>query len=403
MAIEDDQDTEPNVKKRSRAAVWLIRLAVLLIAVFLCLTATFLIVDQWQSSRLELATGAVNPNLNVIERIYLSASLAARTGDLDAAIGAGSEIVPFIVSTGENAEEIATNLNDAGILDDRELFLDYVRYYGFDSILEAGTYRLNPQLTYHELARRLSKAVIEDVELRFLEGWRLEEMVAYLAAVNPAEIDPFEFQSIAVKRLLPTPGEYEFLSSLPEGATLEGFLFPDTYVVPVAADATDLITMMLDNFDVRLTPAMRQSIGAQGLTIFEAVILASIIERESYIPNEMPAMAGVFLNRLRDGIALQADPTVQYALGYDEDSDSWWKSPLSRADLEFDSPYNTYVINSLPLGPIANPGLSSLEAIAAPLDSPYYFFVLDCTAVVTGTHVFSTSYEEHLAHVERCR
>jgi UPF0755 protein len=253
------------------------------------------------------------------------------------------------------------------------------------------------------LARRLTKAAIEEVELRFLEGWRLEEMVAYLAAINPAEIDPLEFQSIAVTRSLPTPNDYEFLSSLPEGATLEGFLFPDSYVVPVAADATDLITMMLDNFDEKLTPAMRQSIGAQGLTIHEAVILASIIERESYIPNEKPAMAGVFLNRLRDGIALQADPTVQYALGYDENSDSWWKSPLSGIDLEYDSPYNTYVINGLPLGPIANPGISSLEAMAAPLDSEYYFFVLDCTAVVTGTHVFSTSFEEHLAHVDRCR
>jgi UPF0755 protein len=148
---------------------------------------------------------------------------------------------------------------------------------------------------------------------------------------------------------------------------------------------------------------MRQAFGAQGLTLREALILASIIEKEATIPEEKPVMAAVFLNRLRAGMPLQADPTVQYALGYHETSGTWWKSPLDAADLAVVSPYNTYQANGLPPGPISNPGLASLQAIANPAAVDYLFFVLDCMAPTPGTHVFSVTYEEHLAHVERCR
>lgn len=117
-------------------------------------------------------------------------------------------------------------------------------------------------------------------------------------------------------------------------------------------------------------------------------------------------MAAVFLNRLAAGMPLQADPTVQYAVGYQAATDSWWKSPLDAADLALESPYNTYQIGGLPPGPIANPGLTSLQAIANPAAVDYLFFVLDCAAgngAATGAHVFSVTYDEHLGHVERCR
>jgi UPF0755 protein len=220
---------------------------------------------------------------------------------------------------------------------------------------------------------------------------------------QPAEIDADEFLRIIKKQDLTDLSSYEFLSSLPESATLEGFLFPDTYRVSVEASAEELVHIMMDNFDEKLSPATRQAIGAQGLSIFEAVTLASIIQRESVVVSESPAIASVFLNRLRDGTKLQADPTVQYALGYQQATDNWWKSPLSFEDLEINSPYNTYMVHGLPPGPISNPGLSYLEAVAAPLISEYYFFVADCEAEVPGSHIFSKTYDEHLFYVERCR
>ena len=112
-------------------------------------------------------------------------------------------------------------------------------------------------------------------------------------------------------------------------------------------------------------------------------------------------MAAVFLNRLAAGMPLQADPTVQYALGFVEGT--WWKSPLSAADLQVNSPYNTYLVPALPPGPISNPGLASLLAVANPADVDYLFFVLDCAAATPGAHAFSVTYDEHLANVGRCQ
>jgi UPF0755 protein len=148
---------------------------------------------------------------------------------------------------------------------------------------------------------------------------------------------------------------------------------------------------------------MRQSFGAQGLSVYEAVTLASIVQREAVVREERPLMVGVFLNRLGQAIMLQADPTVQYAVGYDLEGDTWWKSPLTRADLAFDSPYNTYRYEGLPPGPIANPSLGALQAVAEPIDTDLLYFVVDCQAEQVGQHVFSQTFEEHLANVEACR
>ena len=145
---------------------------------------------------------------------------------------------------------------------------------------------------------------------------------------------------------------------------------------------------------------MRQSFGLQQLTVYEAVILASVVQREAVDEAEQPLIAGVFLNRLQLGMQLQADATVQYAIG--NATNGWWKSPLSADDLTADSPYNTYLSPALPPGPIANPGLSALQAVAEPLESDFIFFVADCTPGANGQHLFSVTYEEHLVNVGRC-
>jgi UPF0755 protein len=154
--------------------------------------------------------------------------------------------------------------------------------------------------------------------------------------------------------------------------------------------------VLLDNFEEQLKLELRNGFAQQNLSIFEAVTLASIVERESVVAEEMPLIASVFLNRLDAGIKLEADSTVQYALGYNSRQDTWWTNPLSGQDLEIDSPYNTYRYPGLPPGPIANPGLSALRAVAFPAQTPYYYFRAACDA--SGKHLFAQTFAEHVGN-----
>lgn len=346
---------------------------------------------------------AVNPNLSVADRLYLESYLAGRQAELQAPAGAGSQPVAFTITPGEGARAIATNLASSGLLRDPDLFVNYLAYYGLDSTLVAGQYTLDPQATIPGLAAALSSGTGRGLELSFLPGWRSEEMANYLQVTSPGALSAGEFLDAVRNPRRLDLARFSFLGSLPAGASLEGFLHPGRYSVDDTTSSSELVEMMLARFDEQVTPALRQLYGAQGLSVFEAVTLASILEKEALIADEKPIMAGIFLNRLRAGMPLQSDPTVQYALGDQTGSGIWWKSPLSLDDLQVSSPYNTYQVNGLPPGPISNPGQDSLNAVAYPAGTPYLFFVLDCAAAIPGTHAFSVTYEEHLANVQRCR
>jgi UPF0755 protein len=400
--------SDPTVEveeKSSRTLIRLLRLALFLIAVVSCLAAGVFLYTRWQSARLaQIAPDDGGGNhLNPLQALYLRGYLAARAGDLTGPAATSDTQGAFTVTSGERADEVAANLVAAGFLADSELFLNYLRYYDLDSGLEAGVYELEAGTTIPGLAAILSRAVDQQIDLTFIEGWRLEEMAAYLAQIRPAAIDPDTFLAISRGQTDFDLSAYEFLASLPDGASLEGFLFPDTYRIPVEADAAFLIGLMLENFGLKVNASMRQSFGAQGLSVYQSVTLASIVQREAVLGEERPLMVGVFLNRLAQGMMLQADPTVQYAVGYQPESGRWWKTPLTQADLEVDSPYNTYRYEGLPPGPIASPGLEALQAVAQPDQTDYLFFVVDCTAERAGQHVFSRTFDEHLANVEACR
>jgi len=142
------------------------------------------------------------------------------------------------------------------------------------------------------------------------------------------------------------------------------------------------------------SPELLAGIAVQNLSFHEALTLASIIERETRADEEKATIASVFYNRIAEGMRLQTDPTVQYALGFDENEQTWWKTQLTEADLQVVSPYNTYLYAGLPPGPIANPSLTSLEAVAYPAQTPYFYFRAKCDG--SGTHAFSVTYQEHL-------
>jgi UPF0755 protein len=155
-----------------------------------------------------------------------------------------------------------------------------------------------------------------------------------------------------------------------------------------------VIAILLEEFRDQLTPDLREGLKRQGLSIYEAVILASIVERETVVEDEMPLIASVFLNRLAAGMPLEADSTAQYALGYQEEAKTWWKNPLSLDDLQVDSPYNTYLHGGLPPGPISNPGLNALKAVAFPAQADYFYFRAACDG--SGEHHFAETFEEHV-------
>lgn len=377
------------------------------IVILIFLTSLFFVRARWQevsqNSSVALDQGA--EDLGAAERLFLQTMLATNRSELEAPIGNGTGMVAFEIEPGQNANQVAINLAKAGILlpGKESLMLNYLQFYGLDDQLVAGSFQLSPEMNIPTLAGTLVNPTSQDITLIFLEGWRAEQYADYLEAVRPAQIDPQQFLAIVNREIPVDVSAFSFLTNLPPNASLEGFLFPDTYSIPTDADALQLLNIMLQNFDRRLDPSMRQNIAARGLTIPEAVSVAAIVEREAVLPEEQPTIASVFLNRLEQGIKLDADPTVQYAVGYFDAAQTWWKSPLTLDDLAISSPYNTYQNIGLPPGPIANPGLGALQAVARPAETDFLFFVAECQGFAPGSHLFSVTYEQHLQNVENCR
>ncbi len=183
--------------------------------------------------------------------------------------------------------------------------------------------------------------------------------------------------------------------NLPESATLEGYFLPDLYSFEPDIPLESMIPVMLARFASAAQDArLQEGLARQNISLHQAVTLASIIERETRADEEKARIASVFYNRLAANMRLETDPTVQYALGYDSAAGTWWKSPLSLDDLAINSPYNTYLYQGLPPGPISNPAMTTILAAVQPEETPYYFFRARCDG--SGTHVFSVTYEEHL-------
>jgi UPF0755 protein len=231
----------------------------------------------------------------------------------------------------------------------------------------------------------LESTTLTQVNFNVLPGWRMEEIAAALPTSG------FDFSSDEFKREVIVPTNPP--AFLPIGGSTEGFLAPGRYILPRKTTASQLIYAMLERFLTELTPGMRTGFADQGLTVYQAVTLASIIQREAIMESEMPLIASVFINRLNVDMPLQSDPTVQYSLGYNSLQGTWWTNPLTATDLTFDSPYNTYLFHHLPPGPISEPGTAALDAVAHPSRSSYYFFQAKCDG--SGLHNFAETFAQH--------
>ena len=327
-----------------------------------------------------------------LDDFLLTVYLRFRQEDISRPASDDPTPVVFTVEPGETAGDIALRLKRLGLITDAELFRQLAHYEKADSKLEAGRYELRANMTMEEIIETLQHGRLEEIAVTVPEGWRAEQIAEMLA--QEVGVDDDEFLTLVQGRHF----DYEFLQDRPPEATLEGFLFPDTYLLPVHPTALDIIERMLANFDQRFTAEMRQMAEEQEMSVYQVVTLASIVEREAVVAEERPVIAGVFLNRLEEGMNLDSCPTVQYALGYQEDTGQWWKTPLTLGELDrVNSPYNTYLHRGLPPGPICNPGLASIQAVLEPVETDYLYFL----AKGDGSHAFAKTFEEHLQNQQK--
>jgi UPF0755 protein len=335
--------------------------------------------------------GRPNFSFDSPDDLYFSALLRMRYDEIVTPMGDDPTPVRFVVESGETASGIASRLEEDGFISDAGLFKAYVRFHKLDANLEAGEHTLDRAMTMEQVASELLFAQLREIQITILPGWRIEEIAEMLA--EETSIDPQEFLLIARTGSF----NYSFLAERPAGSSLEGYLVADTYRLPENADATMLIERLLETFDQRLTAQMRSDARAQGLSLHEWVTLASIVEREALLDSERPIVASVYLNRLAGELPeaegyLGADPTFQYARGYDPVTDRWW-APFEVEDVtSINSPYNTFLNPGLPPGPICSPSLASLRAVIYPAETEYLYFY----AKGDGSHAFAKTYEEHL-------
>lgn len=337
----------------------------------------------------------------------LSLYLEANSERLDRPVA--DEPLPreFVVEPGTPARAIADDLEQAGLISDALLFEAYVRVNGLASKLEAGQFVLSPTMTIREISEALQNAIAPGLRVTVRPGWRLEQTADLLEQTGVLSGDDYR-RAASLADLSDVPEEdrrrYSFLQFHPAGQSLEGYLFPDTYELPgEGATAADLLRAQLDAFEANVMPLYWEAV-ANGLTmdLHDVLTVASIVEREAVVNEERPLIAGVYLNRLRQGMRLEADPTVQYAMGFQPATGQWWKTPVYLEEYAgVVSPYNTYLNAGLPPGPISATRPESIAAVLAPAEHDFLYFVAEPGG--TGRHVFSRTFEEHLQAVERFR
>jgi len=333
--------------------------------------------------------GASASNLTPFQQWSYSLRLLVYQDDLLNPASYFEKDTAFTIPSGASVTTVAKDLEQNGLIQSWEAFRYYIIYKGYDTEIKAGDFYLSPSMTSVEIAAAIQSTYSAQVSFYIYPGWRAEEIAAALPS-SGIQVSPGEFLAV-----VQNPSGLDLPANMTGLPSLEGFLFPGSYVIDREISARDLALTFVNRFNESVSPDLQSQLQANGLSFYQAIILASIVQRETFDDAERPMIASVFYNRLAAGMKLETDPTVQYALGYSEEWGGWWKTPLSVYDLDVNSPFNTYVISGLPERPISNPDLPSLQAVAHPEASDYYYFRANCDG--SGSHVFSQTFEEHLS------
>ncbi len=332
--------------------------------------------------------GPPDPGLSIPQRVLYSARLLLSERSLTTAEDPAGKARTFDVPLGETVNSIATRLEEERLITNADAFRTYLIYAGLDKGVQAGNYQLSPSMTMVQIAHTLQNPVPAEVKFNILPGWRAEEIAAALPT-SGLKVGQYEFLEI-----VRNPPTDLLPAGFPPLDSLEGFMMPGQYQIKRDISPHDLAALFVKRFDETVTPELRDAYNNQKLSLVQAVTLASMVQREAVVTDEQPTIASVFYNRLASGMKLDSDPTVQFALGYDEGSHTWWKNPLTQTDLQVDSRYNTYIYPGLPPGPIDSPGIDALRAVAYPAQTDFYYFRAKCDG--SGRHNFSKTYAEHL-------
>ncbi len=277
----------------------------------------------------------------------------------------------FVVKNGQGVREIANNLKTQGLIRDPVVFFLITKKDGLDKKIQAGDFRLNPSMNAYEVAESLTHGTL-DIWVTVPEGYRAEEIADILEEKIPNY-------------------DKSWRSILNQN---EGYLFPDTYLIPRDADIDTIISIFKSNFQTKYDSI--KSLKSNSLTKAQTVILASLVEREARLEDDRPLVASVIYNRLGIGMKLDIDATLQYALGFQEDEKRWWKKGLTSEDKRINSPYNTYTNPGLPPAPISNPGLSAIKAALNPAQTDYLYYITD----KSGKNRYATNLEGHNSNIE---
>ncbi len=286
------------------------------------------------------------------------------------------------IAESSTASQVAELLYSNRLIRNETLFLAYCRHEGLDSSLKAGHYQFNRSQSLQEIAAAISTGKVVTIAFTIPEGYTVDKIGELLAEKDICTLE--EWQE-AINR----DYNYEFLRLADPGegkSYLEGFLFPDTYVIAEDTSAAEIVNAMLGNFEKLWAEEFQPQALDQGMNVYDTIIIASMIEKEAMVDDERKIISGVIKNRLEKGMLLQICATVLYALNQEE------KDVVYYEDLEIDSPYNTYLYPGLPPAPIACPGKAAIDAALNPEQHEYLYYV----ARGDGSHQFSKTFSEHL-------
>jgi UPF0755 protein len=281
----------------------------------------------------------------------------------------------FVIPKGQSSQVIANRLQEAGLIKNGLAFRAYLKFSQKESSLQAGSFSLSPGMTLDEITQTLTTGT-EDIWITIPEGWRTEEIAESLDRQELPAFDAEVFMELA--------------------AASEGKLFPDTYLVPRQATAQTLYQLLISTFEQKVSKGLATEISQSQHDLDEALVMASLVEREAIGATDMKNVAGILWHRLEIGMPLQVDATLQYAKGYDKAEQSWWSQPLA-ADKTIDSPFNTYQNPGLPPRPIANPGLEAIKASLDPIETNNLYYIHDSS----GKGHYAPSLEVHNQNVQQ--